>query len=945
MCSLLYSITRYFFLLLALAALRSEVRAQTTPSLGEFQGGRTYILAFPDTTRNLFDPRFPPPLDDRFRIMVYSSTQNRIAFGPTGGALGYGNMKGGSFQIIEVREAPVITNSGVVTPGTYTLKADEPVVVYCYFATKFGAEAWTPIPVESWGKEYRIAARQPETVQDVMLPSWELQYREKPAPAEALIMAAYDGTNVTIRDAAGAITIKTTLQTGQAYQIQTGKGPGAIADLAGAQITSNKPIGVISGNTRAQVVERPESGFSGNSFKNALMEWLTPTEQHGTRFVYMPTADPYWPTGDPGGNINGKRKAEHIRVYGTSPGTTEISPAHATSGVPPFTVAPGEFYEDTVTTPTARYYVTDKPAQAVMNSSVVTKFIPGTVVGEKFYPSIYSVYAAPYMVEMTAREQWVNFAPFIGPGHPASMSHYINVVTDTGSRNRIVFRRGDGEARIEEAFTFNRGTIPGTDLIWGTMQFIPGTTYYLRGLDTNVRFHGFVYGTFEGMETAGPQGNVYEEYIALSYGYPLAPNRYVLPQQDASISIDTTWFCSDLTITARSVGQALVGLRSISFEGPPTNARLLPVNPAAGLTPGDLTATVRIVRIDPYKDAQAVVKVADRAGRITKIPYSFSAEQVTSTPDKVLDFGEITANKPAAGKAVTLCNTTDRPVTITEIRLSTAPSSFTVQGPPLPLVLAPGECARVDIGLPNPTAGNKVYEDSLIVITSCTPFGIKLRAETVAPCIHVDDLDFGILDLDNPGSAQGRIILLEICNYGTGHVTFADSGSGVISWLAENFTVDNQNIDRLKSASLGPNQCIKIAVGFVPTDIGTFRTVARVYANTRDCRDTSVWTATVIRSTSTAVPTTGTVGYGISAVAPNPFVSTTEIGFSLGKKGNVAVEIFDEAGRRAATLLEGVLEAGSHRVRWDAEGRPPGLYYCRVTSGGWSGSTPLTLVR
>jgi len=51
--------------------------------------------------------------------------------------------------------------------------------------------------------------------------------------------------------------------------------------------------------------------------------------------------------------------------------------------------------------------------------------------------------------------------------------------------------------------------------------------------------------------------------------------------------------------------------------------------------------------------------------------------------------------------------------------------------------------------------------------------------------------------------------------------------------------------------------------------------------------------------------------------APNPFHPYTTLRFSLASTGPVELTIYDVAGRKVKTLLDGVLEAGSHEVVWD----------------------------
>jgi hypothetical protein len=78
---------------------------------------------------------------------------------------------------------------------------------------------------------------------------------------------------------------------------------------------------------------------------------------------------------------------------------------------------------------------------------------------------------------------------------------------------------------------------------------------------------------------------------------------------------------------------------------------------------------------------------------------------------------------------------------------------------------------------------------------------------------------------------------------------------------------------------------------------------------------------------------------GLEGAAPNPFVTATNIGFTLGQPGPLRLAIFDVGGRWVRTLVEGGREAGHHTVRWDglnASGQvvPPGIYFCRLEAEG-----------
>jgi hypothetical protein len=70
------------------------------------------------------------------------------------------------------------------------------------------------------------------------------------------------------------------------------------------------------------------------------------------------------------------------------------------------------------------------------------------------------------------------------------------------------------------------------------------------------------------------------------------------------------------------------------------------------------------------------------------------------------------------------------------------------------------------------------------------------------------------------------------------------------------------------------------------------------------------------------------------AAGPNPFRRGTALSYTLEKSADVAVELFDIAGHRTATLFHGYQQRGDQRVTWNAEaGRrdePAGVYFVRL---------------
>ncbi|MEO5930618.1 MAG: FlgD immunoglobulin-like domain containing protein [Candidatus Kapaibacterium sp.] len=84
---------------------------------------------------------------------------------------------------------------------------------------------------------------------------------------------------------------------------------------------------------------------------------------------------------------------------------------------------------------------------------------------------------------------------------------------------------------------------------------------------------------------------------------------------------------------------------------------------------------------------------------------------------------------------------------------------------------------------------------------------------------------------------------------------------------------------------------------------------------------------------------------------PNPFKSTTTIGFNLAAGAPVTVKIIDASGREIRTLLDAApMQQGANSVAWDGHGEngeilPGGTYFYRVESDGVIDTKPLVLVR
>ncbi len=104
-------------------------------------------------------------------------------------------------------------------------------------------------------------------------------------------------------------------------------------------------------------------------------------------------------------------------------------------------------------------------------------------------------------------------------------------------------------------------------------------------------------------------------------------------------------------------------------------------------------------------------------------------------------------------------------------------------------------------------------------------------------------------------------------------------------------------------------------------------------------------TVTYVVSGVTAGANGQPAGYRLGVAYPNPFNPTVLLRYSLARPGRVELEVFDVTGRRVAVLTDGVRAAGEHVVTWDAADAPSGVYFVRMTAGGFHAARKVVRVK
>jgi hypothetical protein len=78
---------------------------------------------------------------------------------------------------------------------------------------------------------------------------------------------------------------------------------------------------------------------------------------------------------------------------------------------------------------------------------------------------------------------------------------------------------------------------------------------------------------------------------------------------------------------------------------------------------------------------------------------------------------------------------------------------------------------------------------------------------------------------------------------------------------------------------------------------------------------------------------------------PNPFNPETTMSFALPSASHISLVIYDINGREVVTLIDGWMNAGFNRVKYNAENLPSGIYFANLVAGENRATMKLLLVK
>ncbi|MBI3304702.1 MAG: hypothetical protein HYZ72_21775, partial [Deltaproteobacteria bacterium] len=188
-----------------------------------------------------------------------------------------GTASPGTPGIVALPNSLEITTNQVIENKGIHVVSDEEVSVLFFYPTSVTSDIYLGIPTEALGTEYFVVGFQESISARGFSPTQD--------PSEFVIVATQGNTNVSLVPSCTSLsgtpagsTVNLVLNQGQTYQYQCG----SRGDVTGSLITSDKPTGVIGGNSCADVPP-------GVAFCDILSEMMFPVASlYATEFFTAP---------------------------------------------------------------------------------------------------------------------------------------------------------------------------------------------------------------------------------------------------------------------------------------------------------------------------------------------------------------------------------------------------------------------------------------------------------------------------------------------------------------------------------------------------------------------------------------------------------------------------------------------------------------------------------
>ncbi len=475
------------------------------------------------------------------------------------------------------------------------ISSDVPIAVYSFNSELTTSDSYSAIPISFWGKEYVVMSMPNDQYKTQLDPQDQDSSLIIPRSSEFMVMAAYDNTIIQFQPKAITRAGKQTYQKytitmnkGDCYLVQSFPFIRGYGDLSGTIISSNQPIGVLSGHVRTAI---PQNDWGSNN-KNHLCEMLAPTDAWGKEYLSVPFGT------NPDGDL-----FKLTSIYDSTI-VTYRNPFGLQTITLPVAGSVASVWD--ASQPTA--WQSNKPVQIAQLMRHEFGFDQNTSFD-------------PCMVMLPPAEQYVSRILFQTMGNPPLNpfqfpEQYIYIVAEQSAVSSLTI---DGQLVTDLIPGFTLQNIPGTQYNWVRLRINDGVH---EVYSQNGKFSGVIFG--EGFADA----------YAMTLGSSLNN-----PYKDDSVppSVTVNEECGRLTgVVSEAIDSINSGINFVHV------LEDLTVNYNWNIqtyTDTSTSVTFTAEPIDPTIDGQFVLEALDRNNNSYQYKYIYKGLNV-SLPDSI-DFGII----------------------------------------------------------------------------------------------------------------------------------------------------------------------------------------------------------------------------------------------------------------------------------------------------------------
>ncbi|HPI26510.1 MAG TPA: T9SS type A sorting domain-containing protein, partial [Candidatus Cloacimonadota bacterium] len=210
-----------------------------------------------------------------------------------------------------------------------------------------------------------------------------------------------------------------------------------------------------------------------------------------------------------------------------------------------------------------------------------------------------------------------------------------------------------------------------------------------------------------------------------------------------------------------------------------------------------------------------------------------------------------------------------------------------------------------------------------------------------SPVLEIDQTN---LDFGNANIGEELVLPLIISNTGN---------AGMIGTLQipAPYSLDSSISETVSfmNYTIPAGETLELSIAFRPQAEGVFAGFLIVTSDDPDALQTNIplmGSATPVSNNDNVNPVVTRLGSNY----PNPFNPNTTLSYSLKERGEVKIDIYNVLGQKVRTLVNGVMNAGTHSVSWNGmdDNRRPvasGVYFYKMQSGTYTNTRKMILMK